>query len=133
MINTKKVLLFITIFFIVSTAIVSSFYFGLRNKKEVKGVTTRMSTCTPYIVNIMPNVAYVGREYYFIPKIIDCGEGSYNITVNGAPWLIVVKEGYVYGVPSISDVGNYRVELNVETALGSANLVEYVIVKEYEE
>lgn len=132
MINTKKVLLFITIFFIVSTAIVSSVYFGLRSKEEVKGVSTRMSSCTPYIVNVMPNVAYVEREYYFIPQIIDCG-GSYNLTVNGASWLTVHTDGYIYGVPSLSDVGDYRVELNVETDLGSANLVEYVIVKDYEE
>lgn len=133
MINTKKVLLFITIIFIVSTAIVSSVYFGLRSKEKVKGVSIRVTSCTPYIVNVMPNVAYVGREYYFIPRIIDCGSDSYNLTVNGAPWLRVNRDGYVYGVPSISDLGDYKVELNVETELGSANLVEYVIVKEYEE
>jgi len=130
MINTRKFLLIVSIILISAVTIGYSIFFGTRNKEEVKGIRT--TSCTPYIVNVIPNIAYVNQEYFFIPEIIDCGDGEVSMEINGANWLKVVNNEYIYGIPSSSDVGTDRIELIVETALGSTNLVEYVIVKEYE-
>jgi hypothetical protein len=130
MINTKKFLLVLTIIAVIVLATVTSLNTILGEKEDVRGIST--SSCKPYIVNVMPNIAYVGDEYYFIPSVIDCGDINYDIEVEGATWLRVVDEEYVYGIPNIGDIGTYKLELTVSNSLGSANLIEYVIVKEYE-
>jgi len=133
MINTKKVLLVILLVLIPSTAIVSSVYLFLKGKEEVKGVSTVKQECNPYITNVIPNVAYVGEEYYFIPNIVGCEKEDVNMYVYGVRWVDIVDGTYIYGVPKDFDIGVHRLEIVVEGEGNSYSLVDYIIVKENEE
>jgi len=133
MINIKKVLLTLFIILIPCVAIASSVYLFMKSKEGVKGVsTTTVQGCNPYINNVMPNIAYVGEEYYFIPSIVGCDRDDVELTVEGVEW-IGVKEGiYIYGIPSISDLGTSKIEITVYGRSNIYTLVEYIIVKENE-
>jgi hypothetical protein len=133
MINTKKVLLTILLVLIPFTAIVSSVYLSLKSKEEVKGVSTVTQECKPYITNVIPNVAYVGEEYYFVPNIVGCEKEDFNIYVYGVRWVNLVDEAYIYGIPKDFDIGVHRLEVVVQGDENSYSLVDYIIVKENEE
>ena len=133
MINTKKVLLIIFCILIPTAAISSGIYLASKKEEEVKGVSVQESGCVPYIINEIPRVAYIGEEYSFYPMVAGCSLDNVIIAVDGAPWLKVIDNIGIAGIPSITDVGTYKVEI---TAYGSSNsytLTDYIIVKEYEE
>ena len=133
MINTKKVLLIIFCILIPTAAIASCIHLASKKEEEVKGVSVQESGCVPYIINEIPRVAYVWEEYSFYPMIAGCSSDNVIIMVDGAPWLKVTDDMGIAGVPSITDVGTYKVEI---TAYGSSNsytLTDYIIVKEYVE
>lgn len=132
MINTKKVLLTICVILIPSIAITSSVYLILKGREEVKGVSVSVQRCVPEITNMIPNVAYVGQEYYFIPNIVNCGENEIDLSIEGVDWLRLTGDNYVYGIPLVSDVGVHKLRVVVRGNDGESELVDYIIVKENE-
>jgi len=133
MVNTKKVLLNIFLVLIPLIAIISSILLYTKSKKEILGVTTRIESCTPYVSNILPRVAYVGQDYDFIPRIVGCENEELMIEVNGVNWL-TVKEGYlITGVPMPYDVGTFKITITIKSATNEYIMEDYIIVKEYEE
>lgn len=129
MINAKKVLFTIFLILIPSIAITSSVYLILKGKEEVKGVSVVEDGCTPYITNMIPNVAYLGMEYIFYPKIVGCNIEEVEIVITGAEWLNVDSAKNIYGIPRQGDVGTQKVEITVMSQWGSSSLVEYIIIK----
>lgn len=131
MINTKRVLLIIFIILIPLLSISSSVYLLLKKNQEVKGVSivNQETGCTPYITNMLPNVAYINREYIFYPRIVGCSIKEADIQVEGVEWLMVTNEKYVYGIPTVTDVGTYKIKIVVEGTGGSSELIDYIIVK----
>jgi len=133
MINTKKVLLIIFCILIPTAAISSGIYLASKKEEEVKGVSVQESGCVPYIINEIPRVAYIGEEYSFYPMVAGCSLDNVIIAVDGAPWLKVTDDMGIAGVPSIADVGTYKVKITAYGGSNSYTLTDYIIVKEYEE
>lgn len=127
--NAKKVLFTILLILIPSVAITTSVYLILKGKEEVKGVNVVEQGCTPYITNMIPNVAYVGMEYIFYPKIVGCNIEDVEIEITGAEWLNVDTTKNIYGIPRQEDIGTQKVEIIVTSPSGSSSLVEYIIIK----
>lgn len=129
MINTKKILRIISIVLIPSLAISSAVYLSLKKQAEVKGISDSVSVCTPYITNMIPNVANVNVEYFFTPRIVGCNMEVVDIEVSGVEWLTVTEGKYLYGIPKITDIGTHRIEISVVSPTGSSKLIDYIIVK----
>jgi len=133
MVNTKKVLLNIFLVLIPLIAIISSIHLYTESKKDVLGATTKEESCSPYVSNLLPRVAYVGQDYDFIPRIVGCENEFLTVEVNGLEWL-TVKDGYlITGVPMSYDIGTYKVTITVKSATKEYIMEDYIIVKEYEE
>ncbi|HBB64830.1 hypothetical protein A2436_01895 [candidate division WS6 bacterium RIFOXYC1_FULL_33_9] len=129
-INTKKVLLNILIILIPSITITSSVYLVLNGKEDVKGVSVVQEKSTPYITNMISNVAYVGKEYIFVPRIVGGNTENLSVSIQEGPsWMAVDENGFVVGIPTIQDIGTYRVILTVSDGTLSSDLVDYVIVE----
>ncbi|KKP55165.1 hypothetical protein A3K02_01930 [candidate division WS6 bacterium RIFOXYD1_FULL_33_8] len=129
-INTKKVLLNILIILIPSITITSSVYLVLKGKEDVKGVSVVQERSTPYITNMISNVAYVGKEYIFVPRIVGGNTENLSVSIQEGPsWMAVDENGFVVGIPTIQDIGTYRVILTVSDGTLSSDLVDYVIVE----
>ncbi|NLZ24169.1 hypothetical protein GX888_00245 [Candidatus Dojkabacteria bacterium] len=129
MINTRKLLLVVTILLITTVSAISILGSRKDKREEVKGEQTVQRGCKPYITNMIPNVSYVGEEYIYIPRIVGCKIDEIDIELDGVSWLSVSEEGLISGVPDISDVGIHRVVLTVSSE-GSVNkYVEYIIVE----
>lgn len=126
----KKILLFI--FILICILGLSTYYlfkiYG--NRSEVKGISEKkVELSVPYISNLVPNVAYVGEEYVFIPNIVYNGNGIINVSISEGPkWLRVDREMIIRGVPSSDDVGSIKVVINVSDGIRSSNLTDYIIV-----
>ncbi len=129
MINTKKILLIIFIVLIPSIAIYSTISLLSKVEEEVKGAKDSVSICTPYITNMIPNVAYVNTEYFFSPRVVGCDMQLVDIKVSGVEWLTVTEGKYLYGIPSITDIGTHRIEISAISPTGSSKLIDYIIVK----
>ena len=132
MINTKKLLLAIFLILIPLVTVVSSVYLLSKEKEEVKGVIVEPEKCIPYIMNTPPRVAYVGQAYYFFPRIAGCEEERVKIEIKGAEWLQVTDDMNVLGIPKISDIGTYKIEIYTHSSTDTSKLEDYIIVKEYE-
>ncbi len=132
MINTKRVLLILCFILIPSAAIVSSIYLIKKNNEEVKGVNIQETGCKPYISNVIPNIAYVGKEYYFVPNIVGCNIEEVEIAISGVAWIELMDRRYLYGIPTISDIGDHKLEITIYGRSNVYNLVDYIIVKEDE-
>ena len=129
-INTKKVLLNILIILIPSITITSSVYLVLKGKEDVKGVSVVQERSTPHITNMISNVAYVGKEYIFVPRIVGGNTENLSVSIQEGPsWMAVDENGFVVGIPTIQDIGTYRVILTVSDGTLSSDLVDYVIVE----
>lgn len=127
--NAKKVLFTILLILIPSVAITTSVYLILKGKEEVKGVSVVENGCTPYITNMIPNVAYAGMEYIFYPKIVGCNIKDVEIDIAGPEWLNVDTTKNIYGIPRQEDIGTQKVEITVTSPWGSSSMVEYLIIK----
>lgn len=130
MINTKKVLL------IILTALIPflSIYIVLsdieKSTEDVKGVSSsKINGCIPYVSNLMPNIAKVGKEYIFYPNVLGCPISQVDISVEGANWLTVKENEYIYGIPDYMDVGTYEVVIEVKGLYNTYTNVEYIIVE----
>ncbi len=131
--NAKKVLFTILLILIPSIAITTSVYLILKGTEEVKGVSIEPERCTPYITNMIPNIAYVDEEYSFFPKVIGCSIEEVEIGIDGVEWLSVTEDKYIYGIPEVSDIGTHKIEISVQSETGNSTLTDYIIVKENEE
>lgn len=129
MMDIKKILLIVFIVLIPCIAISSSVYLYLKSKEEVKGVSTVVEGCKPYITNVIPNVAYVAEEYYFIPNIVGCKIEEVELSVSGIDWAYVKEGKYIYGVPTVEDIGTHKMEIVVYGRSGVYTLDDYIIVK----
>ena len=132
MINTKKVLLIVFLISIPSVAIISSVYLFMKSKQEVKGVSIEKEGCNPYITNVIPNIAYVGEEYYFVPNIVGCDITEVELSINDVSWLYIKEGKYIYGIPSMEDVGTQKLEIVVYGRSSVYTLEDYIIVKSSE-
>ncbi|KKP82051.1 MAG: Serine protease [candidate division WS6 bacterium GW2011_GWD1_35_594] len=95
---------------------------------NTKKVLLNMST--PYITNMISNVAYVGKEYIFVPRIVGGNTENLSVSIQEGPsWMAVDENGFVVGIPTIQDIGTYRVILTVSDGTLSSDLVDYVIVE----
>lgn len=133
MVNTKKVLLIIFLVLIPTAAVISSIHLYTESQKEVLGVEVRKEECSFYVSNLIPRVAYVGKEYYYIPRIVGCEEENFQVEVEGIGWLSVTGGYILAGVPTQSDVGTYKVIITVKSSSAEYIMEDYIIVKEYEE
>ncbi len=129
MINTKKVLLITFAILIPVITIVSSVYLLNKKEEDVKGVSEKQEICTPYVTNMIPNVAKVGEVYYFSPRIVGCEQDEVEITISGAEWLSVGENRYIYGTPKKADIGIHRVILTVSSTGSSSEYIEYIVVE----
>lgn len=126
----KKILLFI--FILICILGLSTYYlfkiYG--NRSEVKGVSEKkIDLPVPYISNLIPNIAYVGEEYVFIPNVVYDGNGIIKVSISEGPkWLSVDREMIVRGVPSSNDVGSVKIVINISDGIRSSNLTDYIIV-----
>lgn len=133
MVNTKKVLLIIFLVLIPTVAIISSVYLYTQSKKEVLGVEERKGECSFYVSNLIPRVAYVGKEYYYVPRIVGCENEEFQVTVDGVEWLSVTQGYIIAGVPLATDIGTHKIIVTVKSSTGEFLIEDYIIVKEYEE
>ena len=129
MINTKKVLLITFAILIPVITIVSSVYLLNKKEEDVKGVSEKQEICTPYVTNMIPNVAKVGEVYYFSPRIVGCEQDEVEITMSGTEWLSVGEGRYIYGTPTKADIGIHRVILTVSSTGSSSEYIEYIVVE----
>jgi hypothetical protein len=133
-INTKNVLLKIMLFLIPFLVIFSSAREILR-EDDVKGVENTRNVIkdyySPTITNLMPNLAYPGEEYIFVPRIISRDYDSVYVEIVESPrWMFIDYSGIVRGVPTDMDKGTHRVEIRVVDSIGSSTISEYIIVTE---
>lgn len=133
MINTKKTILILLLILIPSISIATTIYLSKKGDEEVKGVMKEVEGCKPYITNVLPNIAFVGEEYLFIPNIVGCKMDEVEISINSVEWLYVRDRSYIYGIPSIKDIGTHKLEITVYGRAGTYTLSDYIIVKENEE
>ncbi|KKP43078.1 MAG: hypothetical protein UR34_C0012G0014 [candidate division WS6 bacterium GW2011_GWC1_33_20] len=79
---------------------------------------------------MISNVAYVGKEYIFVPRIVGGNTENLSVSIQEGPsWMAVDENGFVVGIPTIQDIGTYRVILTVSDGTLSSDLVDYVIVE----
>ena len=100
-----------------------------KKEEDVKGVSENQEFCTPYITNMIPNVASVGEVYYFSPRVVGCAQEEVEITIDGAEWLSVGEDRYIYGTPTKADVGIHRVIFTVSSMGSSSEYIEYIVVE----
>jgi len=129
MINTKKVLLITLAILIPVIAIISSIYLVRKGSEEVKGISEKVKSCTPYITNMMPNTASVGESYYFSPKIVGCDIDEVTLSLDGAEWLSIGEGRYISGIPTSFDIGIHRVVLTISSIGNSSRYIEYIAVE----
>lgn len=133
--NTKKVLGYVIFSFIFILSVLSPIYILLK-EEDVKGVNIQKDIVSsyPYITNLMPKTVRVGEEYVFVPRVISEDMNSVVITMNEGPtWLYLEESLILRGIPSLEDVGTYKVVLNISDVYGSSDLIEYIIVEGDEE
>lgn len=129
--NTKKVLGYVIFSFIFILSVLSPIYILLK-EEDVKGVNIQKDIVSsyPYITNLMPKTVRVGEEYVFVPRVISEDMNSVVITMNEGPtWLYLEESLILRGIPSLEDVGTYKVVLNISDVYGSSDLIEYIIVE----
>lgn len=129
MINTKKVLLILFSVLIPLVAIVSTAYLKNMESEDVKGVSSRESECTPYIINMIPNIAEVDQEYYFKPRIVGCSVDDVQLKLEGVDWLAVGDGKEIFGTPTVLNQGISRVVITVSSSTNSSMYVEYIVVE----
>jgi hypothetical protein len=129
-INTKRLLLGIFIILLPVVVVSSSVYIFLRDSNDVRGVNSEGGERTvPYISNLPPRLAFVGREYIFVPKIISENPEITNLFLVEKPdWLFIDTSGVVRGTPYA--LGSFKVVFKVSDGYNSSTVVEYILVNE---
>lgn len=128
MINTKKVIFF---FLCLIIPFLSVYTWLSQPKREgsVKGISKDTNECNLYITNLMPNHIKVGEEYFYYPNIVGCDLKEMKISIEGNKWLSVIDGIYIYGVPTIEDVGVNKVTITVSKLDSVYSKTEYIIVE----
>lgn len=133
--DTRRVIAVVVFSLILLVSVLSPLYLP-KKEDEVKGIDIQrdISAQYPYITNLMPNIAYVGEEYIFIPRVVISEFGEPVITMEEGPsWLTVDDELIVRGTPQMEDIGTYKVVLRIEDGIGNSEISDYIIVQSNEE
>lgn len=131
-VNTKNLLLGIFVILLPMISISTSVYLFLENR-DVKGITVKNESpdmLVPYISNIPPNVAYVGEEYLFIPKVVSEESSVIKLILVESPsWIYIDENNILRGIPQQKDLGSEKLVLKVSDGYNSSTLTEYLIVQ----
>jgi hypothetical protein len=133
--DTRRTVAVVVFSLILLVSVLSPLYLP-KKEEEVKGIDIQrdISAQYPYITNLMPNIAYVGEEYVFVPRIVISEFGDPVITVKEGPsWITVDEELIIRGTPEMEDVGTYKVVLRIQDGIGSSEISDYIIVQSNEE
>jgi len=134
-IGERKMIAYV-VFFIIALVTVLSPVYILLNRGNVKGVDIQRDITTPYpyITNLMPKIAYVDKEYIFVPRIVANELSNVKVIIEEGPnWLFVDDEYIVRGKPLIEDIGTVKITIKVDDGIGSSTISEYIIVSKDEE
>lgn len=133
-IRDGKRVLAIVLFSLIGVVSVLSPIYLLTKDEDVKGIAVKVEEVGeyPYISNVMPKVGYVDEEYIFVPRVVGSESKNIQITIKQGPTWLYVEDMVVKGIPSIDDVGSYKVVIKVEDGMASSEITEYIIVDEYE-
>lgn len=133
-IRDGKRVLAIVLFSLIGVVSVLSPIYLLTKDEDVKGIAVKVEEVGkyPYISNVMPKVGYVDEEYIFVPRVVGSESKNIQITIKQGPTWLYVEDMVVRGIPSIDDVGSYKVVIKVDDGMASSEITEYIIVDEYE-
>jgi len=137
--ETKARIIIISLVVVVSALLVAgSYIFSLRNQTtktneaEVENADGTLSNYAPTFVNLPPTRVLVGENYYYDIQISDNDNPFEDLSlelIEGPTWIEI--NGFVlYGVPTMQNVGNSKVILQLSDGVNNVEKVFYITVTE---